>query len=174
MAVLHPLYVYHILHIKYDKQTDKETQQLTNTETHITFYSHSLCHILEVNIHNDPHMLQFSYLLYQQMLLTVIFSFCAVRRRLLFAPNLHHLNTLLCSALPCSGLLCSALISSTLLCSALLSSALPCSILDHSKHPAHSCVVGCKERGGALPTVTALTAQGMTIMRSFVFLIQCK
>ena len=28
--------------------------------------------------------------------------------------------------------------------------------------------VGCKERGGALPTVTALTAQGMTIMRLFV------
>ena len=38
----------------------------------------------------------------------------------------------------------------------------------HCKHPAHSCVVGCKERGGALPTVTALTAQGMTIMRLFV------
>ena len=36
------------------------------------------------------------------------------------------------------------------------------------KRPAHSCVVGCKERGGALPTVTALTAQGMTIMRLFV------
>ena len=34
--------------------------------------------------------------------------------------------------------------------------------------PAHSCVVGCKERGGALPTVTALTAQGMTIMCLFV------
>ena len=38
----------------------------------------------------------------------------------------------------------------------------------HCKLPAHSCVVGCKERGGALPKVTALTAQGMTIMRLFV------
>ena len=38
----------------------------------------------------------------------------------------------------------------------------------HCKHPAHSCVVGCKERGGALPTVTALTAERMTIMRLFV------
>ena len=28
--------------------------------------------------------------------------------------------------------------------------------------------MGCKERGGALPTVTALTAQGMTIMCLFV------
>ena len=36
------------------------------------------------------------------------------------------------------------------------------------KHPAHSCVVDCKERGGALPTVTDLTAQGMTIMLLFV------
>ena len=35
---------------------------------------------------------------------------------------------------------------------------------NHCKHPAHSCVMGCKERGGALPTVTALTAQGITIM----------
>ena len=40
--------------------------------------------------------------------------------------------------------------------------------LGHRKHPAHSCVVGCKQGGGALPTVTALTAQGMTIMRVFV------
>ena len=39
---------------------------------------------------------------------------------------------------------------------------------DHCKHSAHSCVVGCKERGGALPTVTALTAQRMTIMHLFV------
>ena len=39
---------------------------------------------------------------------------------------------------------------------------------NHYKYPAHSCVVGCKERGGALPTVTALTAQGMTIMHLFV------
>ena len=28
------------------------------------------------------------------------------------------------------------------------------------KHPAHFCVVGCKERGGGLATVTALTAGG--------------
>ena len=34
----------------------------------------------------------------------------------------------------------------------------------HCKYLAHFCVVGCKERGGALPTVTALTAQGITIM----------
>ena len=33
----------------------------------------------------------------------------------------------------------------------------------HSKHTAHSCVEGCK-KGGALPTVTALTVPGMTIM----------
>ena len=38
----------------------------------------------------------------------------------------------------------------------------------HGEHPSHSCVVGCKERGGGLFTVRALTAQGMTIMRSFV------
>ena len=42
----------------------------------------------------------------------------------------------------------------------------------HCKHTAHSCVVGCKE-GGALPTVTALTAQEMTIMCLFVCLL-CK
>ena len=40
--------------------------------------------------------------------------------------------------------------------------------LIHWKYLAHSCVVGCKERGGALPTVTVLTAQGMTIMHLFV------
>ena len=40
-------------------------------------------------------------------------------------------------------------------------------LFDQCKHPAPSCVVCCKERGGALPTVTALTAQGMTIMRLF-------
>ena len=42
----------------------------------------------------------------------------------------------------------------------------------HCKHPAHSCVVGCKERGGALPTVTALTAQGIIIMHLFVVHVQ--
>ena len=36
------------------------------------------------------------------------------------------------------------------------------------KHPAHCCVLGCTEKGGALPTVTTLTAQGMTIMCLFV------
>ena len=38
----------------------------------------------------------------------------------------------------------------------------------HCKHAAHSCVVGCKERGGGLPTVTALTGQEIIIMRLFV------
>ena len=39
---------------------------------------------------------------------------------------------------------------------------------NHCKHPAHSCIVGCKERGGALPRVTALTAQGITILHLFL------
>ena len=39
---------------------------------------------------------------------------------------------------------------------------------NYCKHPAQSYVVGCKEKGGVLPTVTALTAQGMTIMCLFV------
>ena len=38
----------------------------------------------------------------------------------------------------------------------------------HCKNPAHFCVVGFKEREGALPMVKALTAQGMTIMCLFV------
>ena len=39
--------------------------------------------------------------------------------------------------------------------------------LAQCKHPAHSCVVGYKERG-ALSTMIALTAQGMTIMHLLV------
>ena len=38
----------------------------------------------------------------------------------------------------------------------------------HCKHPAHSCVVGCKERGGGLAAVTALTALGMKIICLFM------
>ena len=38
----------------------------------------------------------------------------------------------------------------------------------HCKHTSHSFVVGCKERGGALPSVTVLTVQGITIMCLFV------
>ena len=45
----------------------------------------------------------------------------------------------------------------------------------HSIVNIQSCLVGCKERGGGLTySVTALTALRMTIMRLFVYLMQCK
>ena len=33
--------------------------------------------------------------------------------------------------------------------------------IEQCKHTAHTCLVGCKERGG-IPMVTALTSQGMS------------